>query len=111
MANGNAHSAIDRIIDISTLQSVLNQPVNTFGMSGEKILYEGKTRGGDPVNIGRYVPGLPTSSRREGDFAALIRLLQDNPNFSDTLSGQGAQEFIQPEPSMMRQLLNMFIGK
>ena len=129
--NNNAHNAIDSIlvlnelqnimengnnrsnqINPSTMQSVGNQYVNALPFGDlEKILYQGKTHGGRNVNIGREVPGYPSPSRRSGDYAALLQMLQQNPNFSDTLSTQGAKDFIKPEPSMMRQLLNALMNK
>ena len=38
-------------------------------------------------------------------------MLQQNPNFGDTLSAQGAKDFIKPEPSMIKQLLNALMGR
>ena len=129
--NNNGHSAIDSILALnelqnmmkngnnrsnqinpSTMQSVSNQYVNALPYGDlEKILYKGQTYGGRGVNIGREVPGYPTSSRRSGDYGALLQLLQQNPNYGDTLSSQGAKDFIKPEPSIMRQLLNALMKK
>jgi hypothetical protein len=99
----NAHSAIDDLIIANTLQEILH----TKRGESMDILYQATTKEGSPRYIHRNVPGLPTDERREFSGNMLRNLLEQNPQFADTLSLEEGKKRLAPQQSIMSQLKSL----
>ena len=90
----------------STLQAIANMQRGDW----EDILYKAQTKSGEDRYIHRGIPGLPTESRREGQYHNLRNELRDNPTFADTLSYDKGREMVAPSEGFLQQLMK-YLGK
>ena len=80
----NAHENIDNEILLNTLNRIMQ------GSSGNWMegLYEAQTKGGDTRYIHRKMPRLGTKEAFNDMTINLIRQIQDNPAYGDTLTAK-----------------------
>ena len=103
--NNNAHSAIDNLLVANTLQEILR----TNRGESMDILYQAMTKGGEPRYIHKNVAGLPTEERRGFSANMLRNLIEQNPEFADTLSLKEGKQRLAPHPSILSRLKG-FLG-
>jgi hypothetical protein len=104
MAGNNAHSAIDNLLVANTLQEI----AHTQRGGGMDLLYNIKTKG----NKDRYIHSYQRTSGNTEDrdairewYANMLRnMVEQNPEFADTLSLKEGEKRLEPYPSIMSRL-------
>jgi hypothetical protein len=104
----NPHENIDREIVANTLKEIAHKQRG----GSMDVLYEALTRGGDKVYMHE---GMATNKMMETRMdqkewlGNMLRLaIEKNPEFGDTLSYEEGMKKLDPQKSILRELLKKF---
>ena len=104
MAGNNAQSAIDNLLVANTLQEI----AHTQRGGGMDLLYNIKTKGDKDRYIHSYQPTSGNMEDRDAIrewYANMLRnMVEQNPEFADTLSRKEGEKRLAPYPSIMSRL-------
>ena len=104
MAGEKAHDSIDNLLVANTLQEILRNPRGEY----TDFLYKVKTRGNEDRYIHQGLSGVPTDQRTSFAYNILRTMLEQNPEFADTLSLEEGEKKLQPYQSIGSKIKGFF---
>lgn len=104
MAGEKAHDSIDNLLVANTLQEILRNPRGEY----TDLLYKVQAKSGKDRYIHQGLPGVDTDERRAFAFNMLRTMLEQNPEFADTLSLEEGKKKLQSYPSLGSKIKGFF---